>query len=150
MRKIITGLVVALGLVAVVDVAEARGVRGGSLNKSVMGFKNYHLKHGTKFSNGYFYSGKKHFQWTHRCYYPKYRSYCYYCPSACSWYYWCEPKACFYPVSYIEKARPVVNTTVINLNTSAVANGNTITGNPPAVLPGMSNPVPANSPLGKE
>src|SRR5437762_2773722 len=121
MKKIIAGVVVALGLLAVADTAQARGVRGGSFGRSSVGFKNYHTRYGSKFSHGYFYSGRKHLHWTYRSYYPKYRSYCYYCPSACSWYYWCEPKACYYPVRYIEKAPPTVNTQLMNVNSLPVA-----------------------------
>src|SRR5437879_701556 len=53
-------------------------------------YKNYSSQFGKKFSYGCYYSGKDHYQWNYCCYWPKYRCDCYYCPSACCWYYWCE------------------------------------------------------------
>jgi hypothetical protein len=29
-----------------------------------------------------------------------------YCPSACGWYYWYGPKACYLPVTYITEYPP--------------------------------------------
>jgi hypothetical protein len=70
----------------------------GSYNKS---FNNYIQKFGTKFEHGYFYSGKYHDHWSHYCWYPSYGCYLYYDPCVYSWYYWCAPAYCYYPVSYV-------------------------------------------------
>ena len=69
----------------------------GNVNKSP---GNYHLQHGTKFSQGYYFKGKQHTHWTSRSFDKRYGCWTYYCPSTCCSYYWCEPACCYYPVSY--------------------------------------------------
>jgi hypothetical protein len=61
---------------------------------------------GHRFSHGYFYRGANHRHWTSRCWSRRYGCACYRCPSAHSWYYWCAPQGCYYPVSYIRMAPP--------------------------------------------
>jgi hypothetical protein len=41
--------------------------------------------------------------WTKYSWMPKYNCSGYYCAEAKSWYYWCEPRCCYLPVSYIEQ-----------------------------------------------
>jgi len=109
-----------LALVLASSLAEAKGPNGGmssssggGSHKSAMSAgkpfgngnvakstNNYHLQHGNKFSQGYFYKGKQHTHWTSRSYNKQYGCWTYYCPSTRCSYYWCEPACCYYPVSY--------------------------------------------------
>jgi hypothetical protein len=73
-------------------------------------YTNYVKQHGVKFSHGYYYSGKYHSHWAKKLWLPKYGTWCWYCPSTYVWYYWCGPKACYYPITYITQAPPVVAT----------------------------------------
>lgn len=68
----------------------------------------YHLQHGTKFSHGYYFSGRNHNFWTTQSWSGRYGCYCYWYPGTSSWYYWCAPQSCYYPISYITIAPPVV------------------------------------------
>jgi hypothetical protein len=98
--------------------------------------KDYHTKYGKKYSFGYSYFGKDHYHWSYQCWYPRYSCDCYYCPSSYCWYYWCEPRVCYLPVSCIEYAPPTVSVAVNN-NANAV-NNNSIGGvpaGPPVDLP---------------
>jgi hypothetical protein len=63
-------------------------------------YKNYHVTHGTRFHHGYYYRGRNHSHW--RCWRwdARYGCICYWDPSVCVWYYWCQPDSCYYPVSY--------------------------------------------------
>jgi hypothetical protein len=67
-------------------------------------YANYHLTHGKVFSGGYCYPGKNHTHWAYHGWSKKYRCECYWCPSTCQYYYWCEPQACYYPVTYYDAA----------------------------------------------
>jgi hypothetical protein len=101
--------------------------------------QNFLQSKGKKFSQGYFYCDKHCNHWTHQCFWPRYGCECYYCPHAVCWYYWCEPRCCYLPVSCIEYAEPVtVTTTVVNSPTIVVSQGSA-SGPPsdlPPVLPG--------------
>jgi opacity protein-like surface antigen len=70
--------------------------------------KGYHLRYGHKFSHGYYYRGRDHHHWTHRRYWAKYRTTCYWDPGTRCWYYWCPSRACYYPVGYIAVEPPAV------------------------------------------
>jgi hypothetical protein len=72
------------------------------------GSTGYHLRHGHKFSHGYYYRGRDHGHWTHRRYWPKYHTTCYWDPGTRGWYYWSPAQACYYPISYITVAPPAV------------------------------------------
>lgn len=63
-------------------------------------YTNYHLTYGTRFAYGYCYYGRQHNHWSICRYDARYGCNCYYDPYACNWYYWCEPAACYYPVTY--------------------------------------------------
>jgi hypothetical protein len=67
---------------------------------------DYHLRHGTKFHGGYCYKGRHHHHWTHRYWWGKYGCFAYWCPSTLAWYYWYGPDNVYYPVSYIDRAIP--------------------------------------------
>jgi hypothetical protein len=106
-----------LTLALAAGVAQAKGPKGGGMSgggKPTMsaprtthsmgnvnkGNSSYHLQHGTKFSQGYFFKGKQHTHWTSRSFDKRYGCWTYYCPSTCCSYYWCEPACCYYPVTY--------------------------------------------------
>ena len=63
-------------------------------------FSNYHLTNGTRFDHGYFYRGRSHSHWSSQRYDARYGCTCYYDPCCSTWYYWCQPANCYYPVSY--------------------------------------------------
>jgi hypothetical protein len=69
---------------------------------------DYHKIHGTSFSGGIFYSGHHHNHWGYQCYWPAYRTTCYWDPYVSCYYYWCESAGCYYPITYITKAAPVI------------------------------------------
>lgn len=70
-------------------------------------YHDYHKKHGTAFKYGYFFKGKEHRHWSYGYWNAKNRCYFFYEPGLRCFYYWCAPKACYYPVSYIQVAPPV-------------------------------------------
>jgi hypothetical protein len=41
--------------------------------------------------------------WSKSCWFPKYGCNGYWCTESNSWYYWCEPRCCYLPASYIEE-----------------------------------------------
>ena len=63
-------------------------------------YANYNLTYGTRFAQGYYYSGRNHNHWSYCRYDARYGCNCYYDPCCSSWYYWCEPASCYYPVTY--------------------------------------------------
>jgi hypothetical protein len=73
----------------------------GGKNYTNSKYTNYHLTHGTKFSKGYFYSGKYHSHWSYCCFSKKFGCYLYCCPCTNCWYYYCVPDCCYYPVCYV-------------------------------------------------
>ncbi|MBL8799483.1 MAG: hypothetical protein JNM56_36715 [Planctomycetia bacterium] len=63
-------------------------------------FHNYHLNFGVKQQFGYSYKGFNHAHWSHSNWNAKFGCNTYWCPSVASYYYWCAPDHCWYPVSY--------------------------------------------------
>jgi hypothetical protein len=63
-------------------------------------YANYHLTHGTRFAHGYFYRGRNHYHWESQRFDARYGCTCFYDSSCSSWYYWCQPDDCYYPVTY--------------------------------------------------
>jgi hypothetical protein len=121
MRRFLMGLALTVTALVAADTAEAGGSRGKSAGNSRGrsynsrgnysshdSHYNYHHDYGTRFSHGYYYYGRNHDHWTHRYYWPRYGCDCYWCPSTSCWYYWCEPRCCYLPVSCIEYAPPVI------------------------------------------
>jgi hypothetical protein len=96
------GVALAVTTLTPTQGANAGGPRGGSRGNH----SSYSQSRGTSFSHGHYYSGRDHYHWTYRYYWQRYGCDCYYCPSTCGWYYWCEPRCCYYPVSYINYAPP--------------------------------------------
>jgi hypothetical protein len=39
--------------------------------------------------------------WSSYCWFPRYRCYGYYCPTACCWYYWYPQSSCYLPCTYL-------------------------------------------------
>lgn len=60
----------------------------------------YCQSYGRPFSHGYYYQGGNHYHWRYRQWDARYGCYCYYDPSCTTWYYWCQPDSCYYPVNY--------------------------------------------------
>ena len=154
MRYIITATVLAVATMAGVQAKPPSGGKGSSMKPTIA--KNFDIKHSTlkkldskysqvgsskystqfgkKFSQGFFYSGKDHCHWSYCCYWPQYRCDCYYCPDACVWYYYCEPRQCYLPVSCIEHAPPVALARSTSTAT-AVSNVNVNVNSAPVDLP---------------
>jgi hypothetical protein len=64
--------------------------------------------------------------WRHYCWFPTYGCYGYYCPSACSWYYYYAPQQCYYPISYITTYAPTTPGITINVNNNNNLNNNNV------------------------
>jgi len=76
-------------------------LRGGQLaGFSRNAFGNYHLTHGTRFQNGYFYRGRNHNHWAYWYWDRGYGCNLFWDPYVCSFYYWCAPQGGYYPLSY--------------------------------------------------
>jgi hypothetical protein len=56
--------------------------------------------HGEKFAHGTLYRGYRHNHWGYRYWNGTNRAWYYYDPGIKSYYYWCQPDSCWYPVSY--------------------------------------------------
>ncbi len=113
--------------------------------------KNYHSKHGHKFSHGWCFNGKHHSHWSCWNWNAHWGCYNYWCPSASCWYYWYEPHCCYYPVTYIQTCTPVAYaspqvvpvaaTPLISIQNGAVSGGGVaVTNGPAAQVPGMLPP----------
>jgi hypothetical protein len=63
-------------------------------------YSNYNLRYGTRFNYGYYYRGRNHYHWSRWYWNSSYGCNVYYDPCCYSWYYWCAPASCYYPVSY--------------------------------------------------
>lgn len=98
-----------------------------------------HWGHGHR--HGHHFRHHHYCGWRHYCWFPSYGCYGYYCPSACSWYYYYEPQQCYYPVSYITTYAPTTPGISINVNNNNNNNQNV------AVPPGGATvPVGAVAP----
>jgi hypothetical protein len=131
MRGVITGALLALATMVAVPAVEAKPAGSHSKGGHSGYGKDYRQRYGTRFSHGYYYSGRHHNHWTYRCWYSRYGCECYYCPSACCWYYWSEPRNCYLPVSYIEQSRPVPVSAQAFAQANAVNNVTINTGGVP-------------------
>jgi hypothetical protein len=60
------------------------------------------------FRSGYYYRGQQHPRWTRTYYWSRYHTTCYWDPGTSCWYYWYATLGCYYPISYITVAPPVV------------------------------------------
>jgi hypothetical protein len=148
MKWFLMSLVVAASALIATENADAAGRRQGPSRGYGYGMgRSYHETRGEKFSHGYFYRGRDHFHWTYRYFWSRYGCDCFYCPSTCCWYYWYEPKGCYFPTSYINFATPVPTT-----NTAAAAAASSSAVGPtviaptvittPGVTPGPVPPLP--------
>jgi hypothetical protein len=68
--------------------------------------QGYHHRHGHRFSHGYYFEGRNYHHWAYSRYFKEYGCTCYWEPELNCWYYWCAPRHCYYPVSYITIAPP--------------------------------------------
>lgn len=153
-KQFIVGAVLTAVMLVGVSALQAKkpsggssGSHGGQMSKSSRSgpgssrsSRNYLSSHGHKFSHGYFYKSRDHFHWSYQCYWNRYGCYCYWCPYADCWYYYCQPRGCYYPVSYAEFARPTTNVNV-NVANSASSNGNVIGSPGLPVVPDGAGPV---------
>jgi hypothetical protein len=74
-------------------------VHVGTVNHSNV--TDYHLRVGIHFEHGIYYKGKEHPHWALCRYDARYGCDCYWDPCSLTWYYWCEPDLCYYPVTYV-------------------------------------------------
>jgi len=154
MKRVILSVVAAaliLALGAGVEAAPKSGSPKGSNSYASKGsfhdFHNYHLTHGTKFEDGYFYKGKEHRHWTYRYWYSKYGCYSYYCPSTSCWYYYYPREDCYYPISYITSATPVAEPAPVGVPTGVTQIVNVTNNSPSATTVGGGAAGPAGVPV---
>jgi hypothetical protein len=110
MKKLFTSVVALTVVLAVASQAFAdhkssphpagMGGHGSFKGSGLHDRGNYLHQHGTKFEHGYFYKGRNHSHWTQHRFDSRYGCEVYFDPFCTSWYYWCEPAHCYYPVSY--------------------------------------------------
>jgi hypothetical protein len=79
--------------------------RGGTANNGRSaaqgsGHRGYYAKNGRPFQGGYYYPGRNHPHWAYTVYDNRYGCTLYYDADLGSYYYWCQPDDCYYPVSY--------------------------------------------------
>ncbi len=159
------GLVLALG-----SAAHGKGgpgsskgsfVKGPSTSKSISpsytkSFKKDHDKHDFKLDKGHFLKGDYHCYkgkycnfWNYHCWDWRYGCYLYWDPCFRSYYYWCEPDECYYPISYcpyrkftfVTVVTPVIYTTPVTVVAQpVVATTNSVV---PSAAPAGPPPVPA-------
>lgn len=67
-----------------------------------MAAKLYASKFGNRLKSGrVVYRGRHHQHWTRRCLHPRFRCWCWYCPSVNGWFFWNARRACYLPVVYL-------------------------------------------------
>ena len=93
MRHLILALAAGLlGLALTTGSAQAGGFQGG--------YQGYYKVHGKCFKGGYYYRGRHHCHWGHRCWCPTYKRYKYWdCGLRC-YYSWCPKRCCYYPCGF--------------------------------------------------
>jgi hypothetical protein len=72
----------------------------------------YYLTHGTKASFGWYFKGKNHNHWSSWRWSSKYGCKCYFDRGCGSWFYFCVPDDCYYPVTYCPYGKYVFTTSV--------------------------------------
>jgi hypothetical protein len=143
-------MVTNLALAATVDAAgphsgshgKPTAQHGSSSNKGrpTTGNRGHDAK---KFSHGHYYYGRNHSHWTYRHYLSQYGCDCYWCPDTSCWYYWCEPRFSYLPVSCIDYAAPT-RTVAAAASSSSSAVGPTVVA--PIIFNSSSVPTPAPAP----
>ncbi len=141
--------VAALALTATAQAGERKGESKGESNghrgsNFERGGSDYHTRFGTRFSHGYYYSGRDHNHWTYRYFWQQYNCDCYFCPSTSCWYYWCGTRGAYLPVSCINQAPP---TQVAAAAAAAASSSNAVVA--PTVVTNVigSTPTPVPVPL---
>ena len=161
MKKFLMGVALAMTALALAATAEAAGPRGNSRENSHDGHvssyrgssfrSDYHTRYGTKFSHGYYYSGREHNHWTYRYFWSQYGCDCYWCPNTSCWYYWSEPRCCYLPVSCAPIAPPTSSAAAAASSSSAVVAPTVVTnviGSSPQVPVGPPADLPPPFPSG--
>src|SRR5688500_11510313 len=102
MKKILLGIgALVLGLAFAGEASAApRGVKPGRrpYARTYFGATPYHLRHGVKFSGGYYYGRGRHSHWGHRVWSPTFRRYHYFDPYLRAYYYYCPITLRYLPV----------------------------------------------------
>ena len=105
MRRVLAGALVLTAIMAFGELAQAG--HGGSHQSSGQGRPSAHGRHqGWQQHAGRNYRGRYNF--TSRYWNSRYGCYCYWDAGCQNYFYWCGPRACYYPISYIQTAPPVV------------------------------------------
>jgi hypothetical protein len=102
-----------------------------------------HVKHATAHRFVHLHRGYHiHYRgWTRYCWFPTYRCYGYFCPTALCWYYWYAPQQCYLPISYVT-TYPPTPTTGVTVNVTGTSGGVPTTALPPGATPLPSGTVP--------
>jgi len=134
---------IVLSSTLAVSEAEAKGPSGGSkgssASKSFSKSSSHH--HNLFHHNHHFHHRHRDYRsWSHYCWYPQYGCYCSYCPTACEWFYYCQPRGCYLPFSQIRQFPPTP-TTNVNVNVNNNNNQNVVGGVP--ALPVGAEAVPS-------
>ena len=117
MRRVLTGVLVLAAGVVFGEVAQA-GHPGGMRGQA----NQHHQGHVRSSNYGKFHGSRYNF--TSRYWNSRYGCYCYWDSCYRNYYYWCASQACYYPISYIQVAPPVVvqvPTPVVNAPIPVVA-----------------------------
>ena len=119
---------IVLSSTLAVSEAEAKGPSGGSKGSSAS--KSFSKSSSHFHHNHHFHHRHRDYRsWSHYCWYPQYGCYCSYCPTACEWYYYCQPRGCYLPFSQIRQYPPTP-TTNVNVNVNNNNNQNVVGGGP--------------------
>jgi hypothetical protein len=150
MRRLLTGAVIAALALALTASAHAgRGGGGGGgrpgggmhhsnhSSHSSHDFRSHrnsgHVSHGNgkhyasskftgqKFGSRWRFHGKHGHYWSRTCWSRKYGCECYYCPTTCCWYYWCEGQVAYLPLSEYEDNPPQAPATTASAAATAAA-----------------------------
>jgi hypothetical protein len=107
----------------------------GNKSVSVFSGNTHHARNHTQFFktvHGHRGFARNYCGWTHRCFFPRFGCYGYYCPSTCGWFYLYAAGDCYMPVDAMQNFPPTPNDTGDN-------------GTP--VLPEGAEPINEGTPL---
>jgi hypothetical protein len=112
------------------------------------GYNDYHLTYGTKFSHGYYYTGRYHSHWSYRYWCGRYNCWYYYDPCCHCSYYWYAPSNCWYPEGYASVCEPTSSEGVTEVNQQVPEVAAPATDSGPVITSGPTQSIavaPANS-----
>jgi hypothetical protein len=99
MRKLL--IAVAAGVVGLALTGSAAQAREPAHHRGQEhGHRAYYMKHGHRFSGGYFYVGREHPRWSGQVWDSVHCRYQFFDPYLHCYYYWDAPHGCYYPVTY--------------------------------------------------